>query len=711
MLVSKYSNLKFSMFITGFSALLVQMIYMREFLNVFSGNELIVGIILGNWMLLTAIGAKIAGSMLLDILNIKKIITSQLFIALLIPVSVLSIYWAKAQFYPPGTLPAFYGSSLFCLIVMAPFCLVSGGLFTFLADGFSKLTGRQQAPKVYGLEAFGSVVGGLLFTFVLLQYFSSFQIVFAVSAINIFAALLLIPFRLNALVKRLLLLVFIFVLLILPFIINFDGLAKSFIFENQTIVLSKDTPFGNLTVTQTGGQYNFYENGISLFSTDDLIANEEAVHYAMAQPKNPQSVLVVSGDIGGMTREISKYDVGKIDFVEINPYLIEAMQNFVGLPDDILTIHIADARKYISETQTKYDVVLLNLPAPASLQLNRFYSVEFFKRIKKILNPGAVISIPFQGGSNYLGDEARNFIGILQKTLLSEFKHVIVYPGESNYFLASDDSLEFDISKILQERGIKNEFVNHYYIDDDIARKRASQISKSIDYNSPVNSDFRPVAYFSQISYWLSWYGQKLWWVLALVVFGMLLLFGFVSSFNKSLLLTGFSASVIELIILMVFQIYFGQLYQAIALLISGFMIGLATGVWFAEVQSSKIKFVWLIKNQGLIGVFSLVIFLILLLVQEFTFPDILLKTLLYISMPILGGMTGLQFSFAVKLQKQSKAKVASSAYAIDLIGAAGGAILASVLLIPALGIPGSVLLVVGLNLLSIVFLWIKREA
>jgi predicted membrane-bound spermidine synthase len=78
--------------------------------------------------------------------------------------------------------------------------------------------------------------------------------------------------------------------------------------------------------------------------------------------------------------------------------------------------------------------------------------------------------------------------------------------------------------------------------------------------------------------------------------------------------------------------------------------------------------------------------------------------------MPILGGITGLQFSLVVKLQKQIKVSVASSAYAIDLIGAAGGAILASALMIPVLGIPITILLLVGLNLLVVLLLSFKHQ-
>ena len=41
----------------GLSAFLTQLALMRELLSAFSGNELVFGIVLGNWMLLTGIGS------------------------------------------------------------------------------------------------------------------------------------------------------------------------------------------------------------------------------------------------------------------------------------------------------------------------------------------------------------------------------------------------------------------------------------------------------------------------------------------------------------------------------------------------------------------------------------------------------------------------------------------------------------------------------
>ncbi len=41
----------------GFSALVTQVILLREFLSIFNGNELVIGIILTNWMILTGLGS------------------------------------------------------------------------------------------------------------------------------------------------------------------------------------------------------------------------------------------------------------------------------------------------------------------------------------------------------------------------------------------------------------------------------------------------------------------------------------------------------------------------------------------------------------------------------------------------------------------------------------------------------------------------------
>ncbi len=50
-------NLNYVVLSLGFTSTITQIILLREFLSVFYGNELVIGIILGNWMIITGIGS------------------------------------------------------------------------------------------------------------------------------------------------------------------------------------------------------------------------------------------------------------------------------------------------------------------------------------------------------------------------------------------------------------------------------------------------------------------------------------------------------------------------------------------------------------------------------------------------------------------------------------------------------------------------------
>ncbi len=50
-----------AVFALGFSAVITQLVLTRELLVAFAGNELSLGITLGNWLLLTGLGAALGG--------------------------------------------------------------------------------------------------------------------------------------------------------------------------------------------------------------------------------------------------------------------------------------------------------------------------------------------------------------------------------------------------------------------------------------------------------------------------------------------------------------------------------------------------------------------------------------------------------------------------------------------------------------------------
>ena len=697
------NTLKVSVVVAGFSALVVQIIFLREFLSIFMGIELVTGVIIGNWMILTAAGTSLGRWINSDEKIFRQIIWAQALIAVLPQITIFLLAVFKSGFYLPGVLPGFIGTWLFSFLMMAPFCLVSGGLFALFLKAFGQISQNQKAPLIYGFEAFGSFVGGIIFTFLLLKYFTTFQVLLLVATANFGISLTLVLASKTK--RRYFHFFWVFCLLMIAsnLAFDFDNLSKSFIYGKQEIVLNEETPYGKLVVTKTGKQYNFFENGLSLFSTDNVITNEESVHYAMLQHPAPKRVLLVSGGISGMMDEILKYKVANIDFVEINPAIIEAGKRFAGFEkSEILEIHNQDARSFIKKTDKKFDVVLLNLPPPSTAQLNCYFTEEFYLGLKTKLNPGAIISTSLDGGGNYLGKEAAKLHGILYQTLKSVFTNVLIIPGQANYFLASDAPLGLNIVEKLENKGFESDYVNKYYLDDETIRLRALQLQQLIPTDSPVNHDFQPVAYFARIDYWLSWFGIKIQKIAAIAGCFFFITIFFLNQQNRFMFAAGFTVSATEIMVLLAFQVAFGYFYQTMALLIAAFMAGLAIGAYLSGKEFMKISRRKILINQVLIGFFALLIPLFLVFEAKNIRNEILLHIVFYVFMIAPGILTGIQFSWISMIPLKNKSGNGSAAYSADLLGLAGGALLASAILIPLAGFVMTGLILFGMNIFII---------
>jgi spermidine synthase len=103
-----------------------------------------------------------------------------------------------------------------------------------------------------------------------------------------------------------------------------------------------------LVITRGHDQVSFFENGGHIFSVPNTFANEEIVHYALPQLPKVESVLLISGGIVGVIDEIMKYDVGNLDYVELDPAIISAGVRYmdVRFPPSV-HLHLDDGRKFI----------------------------------------------------------------------------------------------------------------------------------------------------------------------------------------------------------------------------------------------------------------------------------------------------------------------------------------------------------------------------
>jgi len=673
-------SLFFSVFILGLSALITQIVLLREFLNIAHGNELVIGIILANWLLLSGIGAYL-GKYLWK--QLSTAVMLQVLVALLPLIIIFLIRILRNMIFLPGEMISFGSIILYSLLLLAPFCLISGMALIVAC----RLLGK--ADQVYLADNIGSVIGGLLFTFVLIFFFNSFQVAFFLLAINLTAAFILsISTGNKKLAFSLLAITFLALILLLGKDLNQLTMQK--LYPDQQIIHQKESQYGNLVITETSGQFNFYENTIPLFTSDNTITNEETVHYTMAQTYYPRTVLLISGGVSGTTTEILKYNINRIDYIELDQEIIDiGRQYLTSLDDDRINAISTDARRFLKNSDL-YDVAIIDLPDPSNAQLNRFYTVEFFKELKLSLVQGGIVSLSITSSENYQTEATKKLNSVIYTTLSKVFDNVIIIPGERNIFIAADKELSYDIPTAIADRRIETEYVNEYYLLGKLTQDRIIDAEKSASLNVKSNTDFFPSAYYLHIRTWLEQSKFNLGILIAAILVLLTLYLYKIKPVPLSIFTTGFAAAGLQLIILIGFQISYGYVYKWIGAIIAMFMAGLAIGAYFENRLRLKKKD--LIMLEIGISVFAFILPFILLVMSGLSFVIPLLALLLAL-------LVGLEFPLAARIQNSA------TIFTADFIGAAAGVFLAS-LLLPLIGIFGVCFFICALNLVSGFILW-----
>jgi spermidine synthase len=692
-------RLFFPIFALGFSSLVVQLLLIREFLNVFVGNELVIGIILANWLALTGVGSWLAGSIRPNN-KLRVLVALQVAVGILPIIQIFFVRALRAIAFGSGTMVGLGGILASSIAIMLPYCFVNG-YFLVLASQLVRGRGSMAIGRAYMLDSIGALVGGSLFSFVLVFLLNPFHTAFLVLLVNLVAIFFVRQ------LKRGYLLIILFVAL-LGFYAGgkLDKASIGLLFPGQEILYMHDSRYGKIVVTNTSGQFNFFENSVFLYNTNDTISAER-VHYAMAQSASPKRVLVISGWLPEISVELLKYNISRVDYIELDPLLLSVEK--LPVADSRIATMSGDARLSLKRQSSPYDVIIVNLPDPESSQLNRFYTLEFFEEAKKALSRGGIIMTSISSSEEYISPETQRLNAALYATLHRVFANVIIIPGDRNIFLASDAELTYDIAGRLAEKGIQTKYVNRYYLESVLTKDRIDYVGSLVKVKAPLNTDLNPVAYGYYSSYWLSHFGLNLALILVVILMLVGLYLTQIRPVQFALFATGFSASAMELVIIIAFQMMYGYAYYQLGIVVTLFMAGVALGSrHFNRAFGRKTKRMFLLTEAGMV-LYPAILALAL--------PGISILTsqILPIVFPflglVLGFLTGAQFPLASQLSFESVASTAARLYSADLIGACIGAFVVSVVLIPQLGIVTVCLLVGGIKIISGVVVWKAKNA
>lgn len=702
-----------AVFALGASCVMTQLAVMREAMGVFAGNELVLGIVLGNWLLLMGLGATLGRRAP----RIKEpwaaLVALLIFTAIAPAGQIVALRGAQSFAFLRGLELGVMPTAVATFVVLAPFCLAAGFTLTLAAVMLSGIPGATvetgTASRVYVADSLGSIAGGAVFSFVLVHWLDHLALLTVPALGNLAAAGGLAWQRRRCGASGSSWLVGVAGALgagwlALVIFASPDAASTAIQYPGQRLLFRGNSPYGRLVVTETGGQLNFLENGVAIALLPDIETAEETAHYAMAQRPGARKVLLISGGLSGAAREILRYGVSELHCVELDPLVVAAGRRFAPqeFTDARLRFFTTDPRRFVRRTGAKYEVVIVALPDPGTTQLNRFFTAEFFAETKRILAPGGVLAFAVGRYENYVSDELAAMLSCARRTAASEFRNVVLIPGGRVYFLASDGPVQADVTAALERARMPTRLVNRNYLAAMLAPDRLADIRRASSQPAPLNRDFTPALYRLHLRHWASQFhtGFGLLQVALIVACGVYLLS--LRGAALALFASGFAGSALELVLLLGLQVLAGALYQQVGMVVTLFMAGLAAGAGVArDWPAARL-------SQLAFGIAALAAVLPLVLPAlnglntaglAWAIPGII-AVLTF----LLAALAGAQFPIASRGARATTGVWTAQLFAADFAGACLGALLTSTFLVPLVGVTGACLVVAVLNGLAGVF-------
>ena len=704
----------------GVSCVMTQLALMRELLGAFSGNELVLGLALGNWLLLMGLGAWL-GRTSGQLQHPRTVLAiAQILVAVLPLVQVFLLRALRNVVFVRGASVGVSETVLSALVLLLPYCIIAGYVLTLACSLLARQEGAAGIGQVYVADSIGSIAGGVLFSFVLVRFLDHAGILVYPAVLNL---LLAGAISSDAGHKWLATMAGALAVAVMAaaVLVDLDGVSTAWQYPRQHIVARANSPYGKLLVTESDGQFDFIENGVPLTSTRDDQHVEEAVHYAMAQRPDARQVLLVGGGISGTARELLKYNVRRVDYVELDPLILEFGRKYLpeSLADKRIKVINTDGRLFVRQTAEKYDVVIVDVPEPSTAQLNRFFTVEFLAEVKRVLSSDGVLSFSLGHYENYVSPELARMLASAGRSLQPSFTNVRVIPGGQVFFLASDGPLFDDIASRIEAHGIKTKLMNRHYLDATLTPDRMTDLRNAIAQPAALNQDFNPVLYFYHLRHWMSQFkiGFGVLQALLLALLGVYLVRLRGTAFV--LFASGFAATALEIVLLLAFQVLCGSVYHQLGIIVTVFMAGLALGAALANRSLNGRDSLPRDRQAGparrmdsggkslallafaIAGYAILLAFLLPLLnrLGDAAASLVFIKAAIALLTLIPAALVGMQFPLANRLEFDGTVAGASRLYTADFAGAFLGALLAGTLLLPLIGVTGVCLLTAVLNL------------
>src|SRR3990167_166980 len=375
----------------GCYATIAQVMLIREFLNIFYGNELCLGIVFGAWFLGIAAG-RFAGAKIEDTFKhaFTVFVITLMVLCFVLPVQIVSVRGIRGLLsVGVGEYISILPLLLTSIGLVLPFSFIIGFIFPFSSKVILGAT-RDAAVDigvVYIIESMGSLFGGLVFSFFLVSRFHPFKIITLLN-VGMFGLLTFLLFNFhrkgqvcscgeeNKKTKRYLGLISMGMALAMitvwfspiPDSVEVFSIKIRWKTLNPHIELmtSADSKYQHIDIGRQAEQYSIYLNGQYAAAFPNEYEYAQIAHLVMTQHPSPKHVLLIGSGLGGLVSEMLLHPVAFLDYLELDQRLLQISDKYLSpsdrqaLSDSRVTIIHQDGRYYVKNTPKRqyYDVIL-----------------------------------------------------------------------------------------------------------------------------------------------------------------------------------------------------------------------------------------------------------------------------------------------------------------------------------------------------------------
>ncbi|WP_299212414.1 polyamine aminopropyltransferase [uncultured Dokdonia sp.] len=459
--------LKIALFATGFSGIVAEYV-LSTLASYFIGNAILQFTLIVSIMLFSmGLGSRISKSFSSNI--VFYFVIAELLLSLLVSFSAIASY-------------IIYGYTNNSWIIIYLLSIAIGLLIgleipfaTRINNSYEEL--RLNISNILEKDYYGSLLGGLFFAFIGLPYLGLTYTPFVLGLVNLVVSFWLFYVLKSHISQKLQRVLWISYLSV--FLVVLGGLifAKPLVlFGEQAkykdkIVFSEQTKYQKIVITKWSDWFSLYINGNQQLSTfDEYLYHEPMVHTALGLTASKKNILILGGGDGCIARELLQYDAIEsitlvdldkkmIDLGKSNPIFTSINKNALSNPK--VTTITADAYTFLEQANDTYDVILVDLPDPNNVDLNKLYTKEFYTICYNHLAEGGTFIT--QSGSPYYATKA---FYCIDKTLKTAGFHTlpihnqVLTLGEWGWILAKKTPIYKEDLKTIDLENLQLKWLN-----------------------------------------------------------------------------------------------------------------------------------------------------------------------------------------------------------------------------------------------------------